>query len=51
MKIFKAYVFSEVNATAADLFKKEGKSEEQIEKALGDISKPSPSISGLCVWK
>lgn len=39
MKMFKAYVFSEVNATVADLFKKEGKSKEQIEKDLGDISK------------
>ena len=39
MKMFKAYVFSEVNATVADLFKKEGKSKEQIEKDLWDISK------------
>ena len=37
--MFKAYVFSEVNATVADLFKKEGKSKEQIEKDLWDISK------------
>ena len=52
MKMFKVYVFYEVNSRVAHLVRKEGKSGDRnrLSRISVTFLKHSPSISGLCVW-